>query len=137
MGVTKSKKTIDCETRVSVVAAVFVSETYAALLRAAIEPGVLAGTESSGALASTTTLVREALRLFAPLYPLTDRRRWAQRARGLSRDLKPVRESDIVAEELRSAARSAGAGGQRAPTRQGEGAYRSRRSGGCEANHRW
>lgn len=57
--------------------------------------------------------LREALRLFAPLYPRRELKRWQHRVRAVTRALGPVRDSDVFVEEFAAFAEGLGEGGRR------------------------
>lgn len=57
--------------------------------------------------------LREALRLFAPLYPRRELKRWQRRVREVTRALGPVRDSDVFAEEFGLFGPELGEGGRR------------------------
>lgn len=57
--------------------------------------------------------LREALRLFAPLYPRRELRRWQRRVRDVTRALGPVRDADVFAEEFARLGPELSEGGRR------------------------
>lgn len=57
--------------------------------------------------------LREALRLFAALYPRREFKRWRRRVRAVTRALGPVRDSDVFAEEFARFGPELGEGGRR------------------------
>ena len=57
--------------------------------------------------------LREALRLFAAVYPRREFKRWQRRVRDVTRALGPVRDSDVFAEEFARFGQELGEGGRR------------------------
>ena len=82
----------------------------------ALEKAARSGTDADAVhdMRVASRRLREALRLFRPLYPSREMDAWYRKIRGVTRALGPVRDSDVFIEDFSRLATDLGAGGSRA-----------------------